>query len=92
VVQNPFETHVSVEDYLALEKLPVESNQDALRDAVQDFRKRQTEKADEMVRLFEEADEGKERQEKHDQMAEDLRRFKQKKPKKAPWESRGPGE
>jgi hypothetical protein len=88
VVQNPFETHVSVEDYLALEKLPVESNQDALRDAVQDFRKRQTEKADEMVRLFEEADEGKERQEKHDQMAEDLRRFKQKKPKKAPWEDR----
>jgi DNA-binding transcriptional regulator YhcF (GntR family) len=92
VVQNPFETHVSVEDYLALEKLPVEANQDALRDAVQDFRKRQNEKADEMVRLFEEADEAQEKREKHDQMAEDLRRFKKKKPKKAPWESHGPGE
>lgn len=90
VVQNPFETHVSVEDYLALEKLPVEANQDALRDAVQDFRKRQNEKAEKMVRLFEETDEGQEKREKHGQMAEDLRRFKPRKPKKAPWESREP--
>jgi hypothetical protein len=92
VVQNPFETHVSVEDYLALEKLPVEANQDVLRDAVQDFRKRQSEKADEMVRLFEETDEGQVKREKHGQMADELRRFKPRKPKKAPWEPQDPGD
>ena len=87
VVENPFEVHVSVEDYLALENLPVEADEDALKDAVKDFQKRQSEKADEMMRIFEESDEKREKKEKHDQMAEDLKRFKRKKPKKAPWET-----
>ena len=87
VVENPFEVHVSVEDYLALENLPVEADEDTLKDAVKDFQKRQSEKADEMMRIFEETDEKREKKEKHDQMAEDLKRFRQKKPKKAPWES-----
>lgn len=86
VVENPFEVHVSVEDYLALENLPVEADEDAFKDAVKDFQKRQTEKADEMMRIFEESDEKREKKEKHDQMADDLKRFKRKKPKKAPWE------
>jgi hypothetical protein len=87
VVENPFEVHVSVENYLALEDLPVEVDKDALGDAVKDFQKRQSEKTDEMMRIFEDTHEEKEMKEKHDQMADDLKRFKKKKPKKAPWES-----
>jgi len=90
LVENPFEVHVAVEDYLALEKLPVEADQDALKDAVKDFQRRQSEKTDEMMRIFEESDEGRERQEKHDQMADELRRFRTKKPRKAPWEKNDP--
>jgi DNA-directed RNA polymerase specialized sigma subunit len=92
LVENPFEVHVCVEDYLALEKLPVEANEDVLADAVQDFQKRQSEKTDEMMRIFEESDEKKEQKQKHDQMADELRRFKKKKPGKAPWEASDPGE
>ena len=87
LVENPFEVHVSVADYIALEKLPVEADEDALADAVQDFQRRQTEKADEMMQVFEDTDEEKEQKTKHDRMADDLRKFKRKKPKKAPWEA-----
>lgn len=87
VVENPFEVHVCVEDYLALENLPVEIDEDALGDAVKDFQKRQHEKTDEMMRIFEETDEQKEMKEKHDEMADELKRFKKKKARKAPWES-----
>lgn len=87
IVENPFESHVSVRDHLALEKLPPEVSEAGLSDAVQDFKKRQAEKAEEMIRLFDEGDPNRERKERTDKMAEDLRSFQPKKtPKKAPWE------
>jgi hypothetical protein len=86
LVENPFETHVSVRDYLALEKLPVEDTGPGLAEAVQDFQRRQTQKADERMRIFEEADEAREKREKHDRMAGDLKDFRPGKAKKAPWE------
>ena len=86
IVENPFEAHVSVRDHLALEKLPAEADESALSDAVSDFRKRQAEKADDLIRVFEDTDEEQEQQEKHGEMEQDLKAFRPKKPKKAPWE------
>ena len=87
IVESPFETHFSVRDHLALEKLPVEVSEAGLSEAVQDFRKRQAEKADEMIRMFDEGDPNKERRERTEKQAQDLRGFQPKKsPRKAPWE------
>ena len=87
IVESPFEVHVSVANHLGLEELPEEAEEDGLADAVKDFRRRQEEKANEMMRAFEDDDEGKERQEKHERIEDDLQTFKPKPAKKAPWES-----
>jgi len=86
LVENPFDVHLSVANHLELEKLPEEANEEALSEAVEEFRKRQEKKAEEMLQIFEKDEEGKERKKKHRQMAEDLRQFKKKPAKKAPWE------
>jgi hypothetical protein len=86
IVENPFESHVSVADYAALEKLPTEVDEGVLAEEVEGFRRRQDEKAAEMMRVFEEGDEEKAKKEKHEQIEEDLRRYKKKPAKKAPWE------
>lgn len=86
LVENPFDVHLSVADHLALEALPTETNEDALADAVEEFKRRQGEKAEEMMRAFESDDEEREKRQKHDQIADELKRFKPKKAKKAPWE------
>ena len=87
MVENPFDVHISVGDHLALEKLPAEVSEAGLSDAVQDFKKRQAEKAEEMIRMFDEGDPNQERRERTGKQAEDLRKFQPKKAaKKAPWE------
>jgi DNA-binding transcriptional regulator YhcF (GntR family) len=86
IVENPFEAHVSVRDHLALEKLPAEVDENALSEAVDDFKKRQAEKAEEQMRVFEESDEEREKREKHGAMEQELKSFRAKKTKKAPWE------
>jgi hypothetical protein len=87
VVENPFDVHLSVADHQALEQLPEEADESVLSDAVEDFKRRQAAKADELVRTFETEDEGAEKRQKHTRMADDLRSFQQKKTKKAPWEN-----
>lgn len=86
LVENPFETHLTVEDHQALEKLPAERDESVLSEAVEDFKRRQDEKAEEMMRTFEENPEEEERRERHARLEDDLRHFKKKKAKKAPWE------
>ena len=86
IVENPFEAHVSVADYSALEKLPAEVDEGVLAQEVEGFRRRQGEKAEEMMRIFEEGDEERARKEKHAKIEKDLRGFKQKPTRKAPWE------
>jgi len=87
LVENPFETHVSVGNHHALDDLPEDVSESGLAEAVEDFKKRHAEKADAMVRLFEESDAETERREANEQRAEDLKKFRPKKPtKKAPWE------
>jgi hypothetical protein len=87
IVENPFETHVSVRDYLALEKLPVEVSEAGLSEAVEDFRRRQAEKAEEMIKLFDDADPEREKRERTERRADELKNYQPKKSaKKAPWE------
>jgi hypothetical protein len=87
IVENPFEVHVSVRDHLALEKLPPEVSEAGLSEAVQDFKKRQAEKAEERMRLFDESQPDQERRERAEQRAEELRSYQPRKPtRKAPWE------
>ena len=87
LVENPFETHVAVRDYLALEKLPAEVSEAGLSDAVEDFKKRQAEKAEERMKLFEAGGVAKEREERLERLEGELKTFQPKKPpKKAPWE------
>lgn len=88
LVENPFNVHLSVADHLALDQLPAEIDENALSDVVEDFRRRQEEKAEEMLRVFESDEEARERRKKHDQIADDLKRFQPKKAKKAPWEKK----
>lgn len=86
-IENPFEVHVSVRDYLALEKLPAQVSEAGLSEAVEDFKKRQAEKTEERMRLFEEGSVAKERQERQERHEGDLKSFKPKKnTNKAPWE------
>lgn len=87
MVENPFETHVVVRDYLALEKLPAEVSEAGLSEAVEDFKKRQAEKTEERMKLFEDGGVAKEREERLERLEGDLKTFQPKKPtKKAPWE------
>ncbi len=87
LVENPFEIHVSVGNHASLDDLPEDVSESGLSDAVEDFKKRNAEKADQMVRIFEETDEEAERRETNEQRAQDLQKFKPKKPTtKAPWE------
>ncbi len=87
LVENPFEVHISVADHTALDELPEDISDDGLADAVQEFKKRQAVKADELIQTFEETDEQSERRERAEQHAEELRNYQPKKPdSKAPWE------
>ena len=86
IIENPFESHVSVENHLALEELPAEKDESVLSEAVEDFKRRQDEKADEMIRIFEDDEAEHEKKDKHERLEDDLRHFKKKKAKKAPWE------
>jgi hypothetical protein len=89
LVENPFEIHVSVGNHLALDDLPEDVSESGLAEAVEDFKKRQAEKADAMVRLFEETDEAAERRQANADRADELKNFQPKKPtKKAPWEKK----
>lgn len=86
LVENPFEVHVSVADHTALDSLPEEANEEALSEAVEDFKRRQEEEKAEMMRVFEDDEVEKEKKERQGQMADDLKKFQPKKTKKAPWE------
>lgn len=91
LVESPFDVHVVITDHLALEELPEEETGVDLAAEVQDFQKRQEEKAEEFQRIFDEEDPEKEKKEKYSQLESDLRSFKKKKAKKAPWEKGSEG-
>ena len=88
IVENPFEAHVSIENYAALEELPEERSETALAEEVEDFQRRQVEKADELMRVFEDPTDEQEKEEKHEKLEDKLQKFRKKKAKNAPWEQK----
>ena len=86
MVESPFEVHVHVADYAALEGLPEEHTGEDLAEQMRDFQRRQEEKAEEFQRLFAEEDPDAPKREKYSKLEDELRHFKKKKSKKAPWE------
>ena len=91
LVESPFDVHVVIADHLALEELPEEEVGVDLAAEVQEFQKRQEEKAEEFQRIFEEEDPEQEKKEKFSQLESELRSFKKKTTKKAPWEKGSEG-
>lgn len=79
VVKSAFDTHAEVRDHLAIEELPEEGGPEISED-LKDFDRRKLEEAEKMSKLFDSGDHQKQQQEKLDQMADDLKDFKKKKP------------
>jgi hypothetical protein len=91
LVESPFAVHVHVTNYPALEELPEEQTGEDLAEQMKDFQRRQEEKAQEFQRIFAEEDPNEAHKEKFSKLEDDLRHFKKKKSKKAPWEKDGEG-
>jgi hypothetical protein len=88
MIESPFEVHVHVADYAALEELPEEHTGEDLAEQMKDFQRRQEEKAEEFQRIFAEEDPDAPKKEKFSKLEDELRSFKKKKSKKAPWEKK----
>lgn len=79
LVKSAFDTHAEVRDHLAIEELPEEGGPEISKD-LKDFDRRKLEEAEKMSKLFDSGDHQKQQRDKMDQMADDLKDFKKKKP------------
>jgi len=79
LVKSAFETHAEIRDHLAVEELPTEGGP-AISEDLREFDRRKSEEAEKMSKLFESGEHEKKQQDKMDQMGEDLKDFKKRKP------------
>ena len=79
LVKSAFETHAEIRDHLAVEELPAEGGPEISED-LREFDRRKSEEAEKMSNLFESGEHQKKQQDKMDQMGEDLKDFKKRKP------------
>lgn len=79
LVKSAFDTHAEVRDYLTIEELPEEGGPEISED-LKDFDRRKLAEAEKMSQLFDSGEHQKQQQEKIDQMGQDLKDFKKKKP------------
>ena len=79
MVKSAFETHAEIRDHLAVEELPAEGGP-AISEDLREFDRRKSEEAEKMSKLFESGEHEKKQQDKMDQMGEDLKDFKKRKP------------
>ena len=79
LVKSAFETHAEIRDHLAVEELPAEGGPEISED-LREFDRRKSEEAEKMSNLFESGEHHKKQQDKMDQMGEDLKDFKKRKP------------
>lgn len=79
LVKSAFDTHAEVREHLAIEELPEDGGPEISAD-LKDFDRRKLEEAERMSRLFDSGDHQKQQRDKLDQMADDLKDFKKKKP------------
>ena len=79
MVESAFETHVEIKNHLLIEELSSESGP-AIEDDLAAFDKKKEEEALRMANLFDSGDHEKQRQDRLQQMDQDLKDFKGKKP------------
>ncbi len=79
LVKSAYETHAEVRDHLAVEGLPEEGGPEISED-LREFDRRKSEEAEKMSRLFDSGEHRDKQQKKMDQMGEDLKEFRKKKP------------
>jgi hypothetical protein len=79
LVRSAFETHAEIQDHLAVEQLPEKGGPEISED-LKDFDRRKTEEAEKMSKLFDSGEHQDQQQKKMDQMGEDLKDFRKKKP------------
>lgn len=79
LVKSAYETHAEVRDHLAVEELPEKGGPEISED-LREFDRRKSEEAERMSRLFDSGEHQDQQQKKMDQMGEDLRDFRKKKP------------
>ena len=81
IVESAFDTHLEIRDHLRLEALEVSAQARALDEDLADFDRRQLEQAQKMSRLFDEGDHERRQAERIRKMEEELRDFRQRKPR-----------
>lgn len=81
VIESAFDTHVEIRDHLRLEELEAGAQSRALDEDLADFDRRQQEAAERMSRLFDEGDHERRQAERIRKMEDELRDFRQRKPR-----------
>ena len=79
LVKSAFETHAEIRDHLAVEGFPEKGGPEISED-LKEFDRRKTEEAEKMSKLFDSGEHQDEQRKKMDQMGEDLKDFRKKKP------------
>jgi hypothetical protein len=79
LVKSAFDTHAEVRDYMGIEELPEEGGPEISED-LKNFDRRKLEEAEKMSKLFDSGEHQNQQREKMDQMGQDLKDFKKKKP------------
>ena len=79
LVESAYQEHAEIREYLAIEELDDEEGPEISED-LRAFDERKKAEAEKMAHLFESGESEAKRQEKHDQMDQDLKDFKKKRP------------
>ena len=79
LVKSAYETHAEIQDHLAVEELPKQGGPEISED-LREFDLRKSEEAERMSKLFDSGEHQEQQKKKMDQMGEDLKDFRKKKP------------
>jgi hypothetical protein len=85
LLTGPFETRVEIADHLALEKLPHFESTSGVEDELKEFAAKKREEDEKLKRLFAGDNLLRKEQEKMGKLADDLKFYKPKPPKSAPF-------
>ena len=77
----PFEVRLEIADHLQLEDLPVEEDQEALQDVMDEFRRADKSRKEQMEKLFETGDLDRHKKDKATALEKEFAEFRKKKPR-----------
>ncbi len=79
LVKSAYETHAEIRDHSVIEEFPEKGGPEISED-LREFDRRKSEEAEKMSKLFDSGEHAEQQQKKLDQMGEDLKEFRNKKP------------